>query len=207
MKIENCSLCIATRDISDDIKNIPIENTRLLISSNFVVMPCVGPFTEGQLMIVGKEHIPNLSKMSLDQLVECFDLISLVSKKTGELYSNDILYAEHGAFNDVQKSGACVVHTHIHCIPGFEKDEATFIKVLPLLYEGFDKSEILRLSIPYILTITGNDNLIHIYDASDVPSQMIRKILLSNRGIMDDWNWRVNHRFDLIENTVERWTK
>jgi len=202
-----CCLCEAVVDSISNGNRSLLENRKLLESEHFVVIPSLGPFVEGQIMIVSKKHYSNLRSMDKYMYYELQSIFNIIKNKISKIYNLGLVFAEHGAYNDFQKGGACVIHMHIHCIPGYNDGIKALEKQLKTLYSGFDISELWKINQPYILAINSNDNKIYVFEAEDVPSQMIRKTMLANRGVLTNWNWRANYDFEMISTTINNWEK
>jgi hypothetical protein len=63
-----CALCLALRNQRSD--HTSLENTSLLESEHFCVLPSVGPFVPGHVMVVSKEHYRNLATMGMPRIDE-----------------------------------------------------------------------------------------------------------------------------------------
>ena len=201
----DCCLCDAVTDSLSNKEKSLIENWFMYESEHFIIIPSLGPFVEGQIMIVSKSHFPNLKSMNKNVLDDLNKVFEIIKTKTKTIYNSHLLFAEHGAFNDIQKGGACVIHMHIHCIPGYVDGIAALKKLLKIHYSGIDLNELWKINKPYILIINSFDNKNYIFEAEDVPSQMIRRTLLANRGIINNWNWRANYDYELISKTLFNW--
>jgi len=195
----NCQLCKA---VSDSKTNKPsIENRQLFSTKSFIVTPCIGPINPGHVLIISKKHIENLSCMKVDKVQELLTIKKLLWNDLNKFYFN-CLIAEHGAFDFQQKSGACIIHTHLHVIPDAKEcinafDEMLEFKTLSCL------NDIVQLNFPYILVMT--KQIIKAYHAESVPSQMIRQLVLSSKGENLNWDWRTQPKNDFNKRTIEIW--
>lgn len=193
----NCVICDALRDAARTEGPSRIENTPLCTTENFVVMPCIGPLVAGQVMVVSRKHVPSLASLGEEVIREYHTLASTIPQDPEFL-----LEAEHGA-TDSDCAGACVTHAHVHWIPGFQEYAEVFDGFLPQIYSGPD----LRLpgpSTPYLF-IRGAGGPARVFDAAGLPSQMLRQVICSELQ-RDDWDWRMEPRYDLIHETVEYWS-
>lgn len=128
-----------------------------------------------------------------------YDALAAHLRKAPFLRNGLPLEAEHGSTaND--KAGACVVHTHVHWVPGMGHSLNEFQGRLPLRPE----STLLSIGedVPYIFARAGAEQFV--FDASGLRSQTIRRILcdLLDR---DDTDWTQAPRLDWVEETVEAW--
>ncbi|MGE0680738.1 MAG: HIT family protein [Candidatus Binatia bacterium] len=202
---ELCALCRALRDRSGPNKQPKVENTILFETERFVVMPCLGPLVPGHVQIVSREHHPNLAAMGKVAIAE-YDQLTCSLAEKDPFAGQGILEGEHGATRD-QKGGACVIHTHIHRIPGLVAYSRIFDEELPLIGSGRQLEDIAQLSsVPYILLRSGFGSEWCAYSAFGIHSQMIRRTLCDELGRIDK-NWRAALRPEWIEETVASWQK
>src|SRR5437879_5072344 len=114
-KASVCALCVAVADATGETQPF-LANRKLLETNRFLVLPSLGPLTRGHVMVVSKAHCDNLASMGADAIRESESLASCL-RCAPFLRGNDPLEAEHGsALGD--KAGACVIHTHVHWLPG-----------------------------------------------------------------------------------------
>lgn len=205
VKNNECCLCNAINDSLLNREKSLIENRLIFESEHFITIPSLGPFVEGQIMIVSKKHFANLSSMHNSVIKDLLEVFGIVKNRTKLIYNSDLVFAEHGAYDNVQKGGACVLHTHIHCIPNYVDGIIALKSQLNLLYSGHDLYELWKVKNPYIFIFNSANDKIYIFHAENVPSQMIRKTFLAYRGINDNWNWRSNYDYELINRTLEKW--
>jgi hypothetical protein len=116
--------------------------------------------------------------------------------------AGNLLEAEHGPTRDCH-AGACVAHTHIHLLPGFMKHRDFLDKSLPVVGTFPNLVGIQGVSQPYIL-LRGNLGEVVMFAADSVPTQAIRRVLCDRLG-QADWDWRIEPRNGLIEETVGFW--
>jgi diadenosine tetraphosphate (Ap4A) HIT family hydrolase len=176
-----------------------MHNTGLLETPTFIVIPSVGPLMRGHVMVVSKTHSESLAVMGQDALVE-YNALAARLRNAPLLKDTDPLEAEHGS-TIRDKAGACVVHAHVHWLPGmgqYLNELQSCLTVLPdaSLAEFSDGHE------PYIFARNGTRHAI--FEARGLPSQTIRRILC---GVLDreDTDWTQAHRLDLVKETVEAW--
>jgi hypothetical protein len=119
-----------------------------------------------------------------------------------EITSN-LLEAEHGSTGECH-AGACVVHTHIHLLPGVMKHRGFLDNTLPVMGTFPNLAAIRGVSQPYIL-LRGNLGEAVMFAADSVPTQAIRRVLSGRLG-QSDWDWRIEPRNELIKETVAFWS-
>jgi diadenosine tetraphosphate (Ap4A) HIT family hydrolase len=190
---------VAVRDATGDIPPFPY-NRKLLETDQFVVLPSLGPLVPGHVMVVSKTHSYSLSSMGADAVSE-YDALAARLRTAPFLRNGVPLEAEHGSTAD-DKAGACVIHTHVHWVPGMGRFLKEFGKSL------LARTEVVLPSVdsttPYIFARAGTEQCI--FDARGLRSQTIRRILcdLMDR---DDTDWTQAPRLDWVEETVEAWLR
>lgn len=195
----NCKLCTALKDANST--NPSLWNKKLYETESFVILPTIGPFVQGHVIIVSKAHFPSLSSMGIGKISECYDLISRII----ETQEVDILFTEHGSFNQ-QDGGACIVHTHIHVIPEMGQYFDVLNDVLPdrNTEDKFAKfSDLNTIDFPYILNLNSKGRLA-VYEAYNAHSQMMRKAICAKAN-RTDWDWERDPKVGVIESTVAAW--
>jgi diadenosine tetraphosphate (Ap4A) HIT family hydrolase len=196
-----CVLCRALLDQENGSRPPNVENTKLMESARFVVMPCIGPFVPGHILVVSREHHPNLLSMGPEALEEYDDLSKRITDKC-PFSEGGVLEAEHGAVEG-DKAGACVVHAHVHWLPGLAPRARMFDDVLPAVLTDARMSDLSAVEGPYILT-RANLEHVSVYRASGLRSQMIRRTLCEDLGRTDE-NWKAAPRPEWVQETVNRW--
>lgn len=84
----------------------------------FLVIPALGMFLPGYLLMISRSHVGSFAHMGIDELGD-IDLwrtrhMTHLSEEFGEYFC-----FEHGMGDAVREStGACVSHAHLHLIPG-----------------------------------------------------------------------------------------
>jgi len=194
----SCALCVAVADAARS-KEPFLYNIKLAETDNFVVLPSLGPLVPGHVMVVSKTHCASLSSMGADAIEE-YESLAARLRHAPLLRGSDALEAEHGSTAD-DKAGACVIHTHVHWIPGVGRFLEEFQRRLSLRAEA-RLVELISKAEPYIFARAGAIQVI--FHARGLPSQTIRRILceLMDR---DDTDWMQAPRLDWIEETVKAW--
>jgi len=109
-----CVFCIARDDpeLMDEV-----ENSVLYETDHFFVVPTLGAFVEGYLLICSKCHFDNF--FSLPEFME--KEFKLLKRKVSEVLEENygaLFLFEHGGGGPERDSGAaCIDHAHLHVIP------------------------------------------------------------------------------------------
>jgi hypothetical protein len=149
-------------------------------------------------MVVSKAHHHSLASMGAEAILE-YERLATRLREAPFLSDGDPLEAEHGSTaND--KAGACVIHAHVHWLPGMGQFWNEFVRKLSPRPE----TDLRELSgdVPYIFARAGSHRTI--FCANGLRSQTVRRILceLMDR---DDNDWTQAHRLDWVRETVEAW--
>ena len=197
-KTRVCSLCVAVADAARSEQPF-LCNRKLIETREFVVLPSLGPLVPGHVMVVSKAHCASLAAMS-EHAIDEYESLAARLRRAPFLRENDPLEAEHGSTAD-EKAGACVIHTHVHWLPGMGRFLEEFKQRLALRPEA-DLLEVGRNGGPYIFARAGAAQAV--FHARGLRSQTIRRILcdLMDR---DDADWMQAPRLDWIEETVRAW--
>jgi diadenosine tetraphosphate (Ap4A) HIT family hydrolase len=193
-----CALCIA---LADGRSAQPILcNTILLETDLFTVLPSLGPFAPGHVMVVSKFHTHNLASMGAEAIDEYERLACQLRLKAPLLRNTNPLEAEHGS-SAQDKAGACVMHTHVHWIPHMGHFRPELAERLPQQQE-IRLLDITNPDSAYVFA--RSDNGSGVSRAQGLSSQTIRRILceITDR---DDADWKQALRPDWIKETVKAW--
>lgn len=193
-----CALCVAAADATRSAQPF-LHNQKLLETPRFIVIPSLGPLVTGHVMVVSKAHFHNLASMGSEALLE-YESLAARLRTAPFLANGTALEAEHGSAGG-DKAGACVVHTHVHWIPGMGRFWPEFAKKLSHRLES-NLFELINRDVPYIFARAGTDRAI--FRAEGLRSQTVRTILceLMDR---DDTDWTQSPRLEWVKETVEAW--
>lgn len=195
-----CSLCseINHEEENNMLYNIiapvtGIKDRILFQTANWVVMPTLGCFVNGYLLIVSKEHIPSISFCSDIMLDELEFLIQDIRKINCKLYHSDSVLFEHGMVSVEERGGCCVDHAHVHILPFNEEIDAEICK------NAAEKVEIEMLTnVKQLVEKACRSYLLYenkagkrvIIFSDYIPSQYMRQIISKKIGKEKEWDWR-----------------
>ena len=193
MESNNCLFCSIVKNGSD-----LISNTVLYEDDDFFIIPAVGAFISGYVLILSKEHLYSMCYLSIEKKIKLQNIISKLTSIYEAKYGYAPLFFEHGASYDCPNlSGCCLVHAHIHVVPhrfGIMENMKTVLGLEEV--NSIDKFYAESLNKPYLFFIN-NDKKIFFKAFSEVvmPSQVFRKWIAKDIGIATEWDWRI-HRFN-----------
>ena len=204
---KDCSYCKYLSDTTIyNLKDFTQSNRTIYASDNFIVMPTLGEFVKGYLLIIPREHVMSIAELSpelKEEFLYVLDDVVSILKLTYPV--NDILVWENGTGNGgIGKAKDSIVHSHVHVAPS----QLTAEKIENLSGFSFTKIPYQDLGLfgthSYLL-IKGNlDNEWYINDNPNlyIPRQYVRQLIADEYGFTGDvWNWRTNHFVYLIVRT------
>jgi diadenosine tetraphosphate (Ap4A) HIT family hydrolase len=178
-----------------------LENTELLGSDRFVLVPALGPLAPGHVLIVSRDHALSLAALGSSVLTEYEDLVQIVAVRYA-IPRKDLLEAEHGPTN-ISYGGGCIGHAHVNLIPGLGSLVGLLDETLPVI-PGIDKlSDLMSVNGSYVLMRAATQ--IRVYAGGNVPSQLIRRSICEHFG-RAEWDWGIFPRLDIVAATVAMWT-
>jgi hypothetical protein len=151
-------------------------------------------------MIVSREHYPSLASMPSGAIHEYGEMVRMFFGLPQ--LGSSLLEAEHGSTTACH-AGACVAHAHVHLLPGFMKYQDCLDGRLRIIQSFSNLEEIQGCCQPYILLRANLGNAV-MFDAESVPTQAIRRVLC-DRLSQPNWDWRIDPRSELIEETLVFW--
>lgn len=172
--------------------------TRILWDTkHYYVVPSVGSFVKGYLLIISKEHQYNMG--TYDKLDELNELIMTCKKTILTLYNSKSIVFEHGSTQNSETSGASICHAHMHVVPtayDLEREIQKTANLIPL-ESIFDLTDYSANSYVFYQN-TYSEN--YMVDIQNPPSQYLRQILAKKLGLSEFWNWR---RYPFYDNIVK----
>lgn len=183
-----CRYCSGFLSPDASAKELP-WNTPVIESSNFVVVPTLGHFIPGWLLLIPRLHYPCLGALDPDQLSELMEVKARSEALLKSLYGAVIKF-EHGPCSP-GTAGSCVSHAHLHLVPTW-KD---FHSELCTNFTGrrigdlFELSSEYRNGSPYLF-YEDDTGLASVYQAPLIPSQYMRMLIARHIGRLDQYDWR-----------------
>jgi len=202
-----CRFCEVLTTDNQFALNLP-ENTILLETENFIVIPTLGQFIEGWLMIVSKEHKRAASTMNYIELTELNDLIKTVRQIIEYAYGKTIIF-EHGpAKSPYKKAGCCVEHMHIHVVP-FKNKLSSVIDFIPFPHiKIFSFKALSLLSVDESYLLLGEKSFsdeFYLFQVNKtIPNQYLRQIIAVISDKDNQWDWRQHFMRDNIERSIHK---
>lgn len=172
----------------------------------FFVMPSIGQFINGYLLIIPKAHVMSMAEFS-KELIDEFNIVleDVIAILKLTYNFSDILVWENGTGNSGKgKAKDSVVHCHVHVAPSHItankiEEISTFslaaIKTNDI--KNYNKHS-------YLLIKDGTDSWkINNNPSVYIPRQYVRQILADEYGIPGElWNWREYPYSEQVYKTV-----
>ena len=153
-------------------------------------MPPLGEFMEGGLLLLTRRHMLSLAHLPPAAFDRLERLLRAISEVLRLRWGVPPLIFEHGPAPEWSKGVCCVDHAHLNIFPAA-------VPVHPHLAERMrlgicSLSELTRLRHAEFgyLFVQENDGARRAYDAHNVPTQLVRRIITQQLGMPDRWHWR-----------------
>jgi ATP adenylyltransferase len=157
---------------------------------HFVVMPPLGQFIEGGLLLLARSHILSFAYLPAELFDRLERLLEVISQVLQQRWGVAPLIFEHGPAPERTKGVCCVDHAHLNIFPAR-------LYLHPHLSNrmGFpigslaELSQLKRAEFGYLF-VQENDGKRRAYDAECVPTQLVRRIISTEIGMPERWHWR-----------------
>lgn len=157
---------------------------------NFVIMPPLGQFMEGGLLLLSRSHIPSFAYLDKALFPKLEQLLAVVRKELAARWGVPPLIFEHGPAPDYAKGQCCVDHAHLNIFPAPVKVHPHLARRMNVRLTSLSELARLRGAEFGYLFVQENDASRRAYDAQFVPTQLVRRIITSQLGWPQRWHWR-----------------
>jgi inosine/xanthosine triphosphate pyrophosphatase family protein/diadenosine tetraphosphate (Ap4A) HIT family hydrolase len=157
---------------------------------HFIVMPPLGEFMKGGLLLLTREHILSLAHLKPAQFDHLERLLAVIRSALVEQWGVAPLVFEHGPAPDWSKGVCCVDHAHLNIFPAAVQVHPHLAKRMNLTFGPLSELAKLRRAEFGYLVVQENDGTRRAYDGRDVPTQLVRRIVTAQIGLPDRWHWR-----------------
>ena len=190
--VEDCGYC---RFWHQKVYDIDLPKLVVYQSEHFFVLPTLGEFITGYLLIIPIDHVMSLAELDFFVRQEFLDVLNDITTILNLTYQpKGILVWENGTGNSGRgKAKDSIVHAHVHVAPS----TLTATKVQEISAFPFKKVSI------HTLSDYGNHSYLLIKSAKEcdwkissdpalyIPRQYIRQLIAEEYQIPDEqWNWR-----------------
>jgi XTP/dITP diphosphohydrolase len=157
---------------------------------HFLVLPPLGEFMEGGLLLLSREHVLSFAHLPPDRFDHLERLVQAIQRVVVECWGVAPLVFEHGPAPDAGKGVCCVDHAHLNIFPAR-------VGVYPHLAARMnfplgslcELAKLRRAEFGYLF-VQENDGTRRAYDGRNVPTQLVRRIITTQLGQPERWHWR-----------------
>lgn len=204
--VQNCAYC---KYLKGDTESVESNERTLYRSKNFFVIPTVGQFITGYLLIIPFQHVMSNGELEPAVLTEFNEVLQDVIELLQLAYpeSHGFLVWENGSGSSgVGKAKDSLVHSHVHVAPSSMTSEA----IEELSGYTFDEISLYDLKDyktgSYLLVRTPDPTRWKILptDKIYIPRQYVRQLIADEVNITDEsWNWRTHPFYSKMHQTLE----
>ena len=189
-----CAFCAELDDefntVFSEMMGERLRSRVLYEDEHFVVIPPLGAFMEGGLLLLSRKHILSFAHLPVPLFEHLERLMRAIGRVLLQRYGVPPLFFEHGPAPEWGKGGCCVDHAHINIFPAA-------VHLHPHLAERMNfplpslagLTRLQRSEFGYLF-IQENDGSRRVYDAQLVPTQFVRRLITTAIGCPERWHWR-----------------
>jgi diadenosine tetraphosphate (Ap4A) HIT family hydrolase len=166
-------------------------NSRVIYEDEqFVVMPPLGEFVEGGLLLLSRAHILSFAHLPAEHLARLERLVGVICQALSQRWGVYPLIFEHGPAPERSKGVCCVDHAHFNIFPArvFVHPHLAGRMHSPL--HSLAELQGLRGAEFGYLFVQENNGERRVYDGCNVPTQLVRRIITTELGMPERWHWR-----------------
>jgi len=174
-------------------------------TEHFRVIPTIGAFVEGYVMVVALEHYDCAGKLPAAYYPELKALLQQMKAQIRQVYGMDTVCFEHGSVSCTNRFGGCINHAHIHIVP-CPRSLISQLAEYQMTYRKIDSIDGLRefgkTGEPYLF-FEDTDQQQYVVSGGFVISQFFRQLLARAHGVPDEWDWRSHLNLEKLAQTYK----
>jgi inosine/xanthosine triphosphate pyrophosphatase family protein len=167
-----------------------LQSRILYQDEDFVVMPPLGQFMEGGLLLLAREHILSLAWLKPAVFDKLERLLSCIRDSLAQRWGVAPLIFEHGPAPEWGKGVCCVDHAHLNIFPAPVRVAPHLETRMSMPISSLCELPRLRQAEFGYLMVQENDGTRRVYDGKDVPTQLVRRIITTQLRFPERWHWR-----------------
>lgn len=195
-----CPFCIeiegSGESIFSEMMGDRLVSRILYQDDDFIVLPPIGEFIEGGLLLLTRQHIPSFAHLERSKLVRLAQLMAVIRSELARQYGVSPLIFEHGPAPQRGKGVCCVDHAHFNIFPAKVRVEPELAERMSMPIRELDDILTLRSAEFGYLFVQENDGSMRAYDGQLVPTQLVRRIIARQIGLPERWHWKDYPGFD-----------
>jgi len=170
---------------------------------HFVVMPPLGEFIEGGLLLLSRLHILSFAYLPPSLFERLEKLLTAIRRQVVARWGVPPLVFEHGPAPDRSKGVCCVDHAHFNIFPAPVAVHPHLTQRMNVHLGSVSELPKMRRAEFGYLFVQENDESMRAYDAQFVPTQLVRRIITSQLGLSQRWHWRDYPGYDELISTYQ----
>lgn len=208
--LNTCSICAELQGNSESFgwkayaSLVSSGKNRLATSGMFDLIPSIGALNASHVLLVPRFHVGSIACLSDPRFEELTDFAVQLENFSNQVHGKQLLFFEHGAGTDIDNSGGCVDHAHLHAVskvPNFLTKLRKHCHLTPLP-DFHAARQVADTARGYIL-VRDEAGVVWLSNNPGVPSQLLRKLYAQCQQWPDVWNWRIDPRMDEIRNVAK----
>lgn len=186
-----CGICDEINGVSfingyDEI--VAVKKNIIAETNNYLVVPSVGPLNDSHVMLIPKHHVNSLAAIEIGLQQEARTILRKLNEFMIQKNNRSLIFFESGAGENIDHSGGCIFHAHIHCVYNTQEFECALKKEIDFTKV---KSQHLNFDTRHGYVWYMNDNYDEfICNNPLLPSQFLRYLYANSNSIHGNWNWR-----------------
>jgi len=156
----------------------------------FVVMPPLGQFIEGGLLLLTRQHLRSFAWLPPERYEHLERLLSAIAQALVQHWGVMPLIFEHGPALESGKGVCCVDHAHLNIFPAIAQVHPHMSARMNLPVNSLAELSRLRRAEFGYLFVQENDRTRRAYDGQYAPTQLVRRIITAGLGMPERWHWR-----------------
>lgn len=189
-----CPFCIEIEGTGDSIfgemMGTRLASRVLYQDEDFVVMPPLGEFIEGGLLVLSRRHVLSFAFLEPEKLTRLAQLVRVIRQQLLQVYGVSPLVFEHGPAPQRTKGVCCVDHAHLNIFPAGVRVHPQLAERMSMPLCDLQQLSLLARAEFGYLVVQENDGSIRAYDGQLVPTQLVRRIIANELGLAERWHWK-----------------
>jgi hypothetical protein len=157
---------------------------------HFVVMPPLGQFMEGGLLLLTRAHLLSFAHLPADLFPRLECLVSAIGQALSRRWGVAPLVFEHGPPDASSKGACCVDHAHFNIFPARVSVRPHLAGRMHTTLQSLSDLPRLRAAEFGYVFVQENNGERRTYDGHGVPTQLVRRIITRELGMAERWHWR-----------------
>lgn len=180
----------------DYVRRVPVE------SSEFAVVPSLGPLAPGHSLLCPKAHLKSFAQLALEAEPEFLAIKLRMTELLREMYGAPVHCFEHGSSRLSTRVLCTVEHAHLHLVPADIDvlktlvESGSWVEIAPgleSLVAAVEDREFLYYQTPDLRCFVATR------EESGFESQYMRRIFATLLNRQGAWDWRTDPRVSDVD--------